>query len=105
MYHRTFKVDSNTGTVNSFASIDLGNLTSGTYSSANLLQGNNLGCFAIKAMQAGLPDTSKAFLSDITPALELVNQYTRPILGNLGCPTLAAYIRGCLASFRGIVII
>jgi len=29
----------------------------------------NLGCFAIQAMQAGLPDTLKAFLSDITPCV------------------------------------
>jgi hypothetical protein len=32
--------------------------------------------FAIQAMQARPVDTLKAFLGNITPALELVNQYT-----------------------------
>jgi hypothetical protein len=52
-------------------------------------------------MQAGLPDTLKMILSDITTSLELVNQYTMPILGNLGCPTLAAYNRGLFNRFLG----
>jgi len=87
--------------VNSFVGVDLGSLAGGTCNSANLLQGNNLGCFAIQAMQVGLPDTPETLLSDITPTLELVNQYTTPILGNLGCLTLAAYNQGLFNQFLG----
>ena len=100
-YPQTLQIGGNTGKVNSFAGVDVGSLTGGTYNSANLLNGNNLGCFAIQAMQAGLPDTLKTVLSDITPALELVNQYATPILGDLGCPTLAAYNQGLFNQFPG----
>jgi hypothetical protein len=61
----------------------------------------NLGCFATQAMQAGLPGKLKAFLSNITPALELVNQYTTTILGNLVCPSLATYNQGLFNQFLG----
>jgi hypothetical protein len=57
----------------SFVGVDLGNLTGETYNSANLIQGNSLDCFVILAVQAGLPDTLKASLGDIMPALESVD--------------------------------
>ncbi len=52
------------------------------------LEGNSMGYFFIQAMQAGLPDTLKTFLSDIAPTMNLIDRVHAAI------STLSAYNQG-----------
>lgn len=97
----TSVVGGNTGTTNSFVGIDLGSLTGGAYNSANLLEGNNLACFAFQALQNGFPDVLSPLFSNIAPVLQLINDVLAPILSNLSCPTLEIYNRGLFDQFPG----
>ena len=44
----TFKLGGNTNGVDSFTGVDVADLTGGVFTSQNLLEGNNLGCFVIQ---------------------------------------------------------
>lgn len=97
----TFQLGGNLGKVNTFAGVDVGNLTGGVFNSASLLEGTNLGCFIFQALPMVLPDTLNNVVSDIAPVLELVNQFTAPILGDLSCPALKEYNQGLFNQFPG----
>lgn len=101
MYPSTLQIGGNTNGVNSFAGVDLGNLTGGVYNSENLLDGNNLGCFLFQSLQIGFPDALKNPLNDIASALSLLNTYLEPVLGDLSCPALNRYDVGLFSQFPG----
>ncbi|CAE6528452.1 unnamed protein product, partial [Rhizoctonia solani] len=65
-------IGGNTGKVNSFAGVNIGDITGGVYNSVNLLEGNNLVCFAFQAAQQAMPDVLKGILGDLTTALGLL---------------------------------
>jgi hypothetical protein len=100
-YPDSFRVGGNTGTVNSFAGVNLEDLTSGTYNSANLLEGNNLACFVIQAMQLGMPDATSGIVGDVTSVLAWATNLLAPILTKLSCPELAGYDRSLFDTFPG----
>ncbi|KAF8753308.1 Peroxidase, family 2 [Rhizoctonia solani] len=92
---------SQTGKVNSFAGVNVGDITGGVYNSANLLEGNNLICFAFQAAQQAIPDVLKGILGDLTAALGLWAAKITPALLGLGCPELTKYDRSVLGSYPG----
>ncbi|KAG8678652.1 hypothetical protein FRC09_019665 [Ceratobasidium sp. 395] len=94
-------IGGNTGTVNSFAGIDLGNLTGGIYNLGNLLEGNNLLCFVSQAAQQLLPDVLKSVLSGLTSNLGLSNFSEIPVLSSAGCLKMANFNQSALAIFPG----
>jgi hypothetical protein len=81
-------IGGNTGTAGSFALVDVGALTKGVFSTATLLEGNNLLCFTLQAAQAAIPDilgaNSVVSGSVIAPVTNSINT----ILGSLACPQL-----------------
>ncbi|KAB5593949.1 hypothetical protein CTheo_2550 [Ceratobasidium theobromae] len=81
----------NTGEVNSFAGLNLGDLTGGVYNLANLLQGNNLMCFVMQAAQAGIPGVVGGAPSDDLAAkkLAIFKENIGPLL--VGCPAMSQY--------------
>ncbi|KAG8750564.1 hypothetical protein FRC11_010300, partial [Ceratobasidium sp. 423] len=90
-----------TGKVNSFAGVNLGDLTGGVYNTANLLEGNNLVCFGFQAAQQAIPDVVKGTLGGITSeVLALVSKIT-PILSGLGCPELTKYDSSVFETYPG----
>ncbi|KAG8687874.1 hypothetical protein FRC09_013226 [Ceratobasidium sp. 395] len=91
----------NTGTVNSFAGVNVGDITGGVYNSANLLQGNNMICFAFQAAQQTMPDVLKGILGDLTSALGLWAAKITPILSGLGCPELTKYDPAVFGTYPG----
>ncbi|KAF8599575.1 Cloroperoxidase [Ceratobasidium sp. AG-I] len=95
-------VGGNTGKVNSFVGVDIANLTSGVYKAGNLLEGNNLICFAYQAMQIAAPDFLKG-LTDITAALNLIKSKIAPQFAGLGCPQLSQYNGAVFNAYPGAV--
>ncbi|KAM3076147.1 hypothetical protein ACMFMG_006338 [Clarireedia jacksonii] len=101
-YPDAARIGGNTGSVNSFAGVDLGNLTGGVYNSVDdLLKGNNLVCFGIQAMQAEIPGAIQAVVDDVAGVVKWATAQLKPILENLGCPALTGYNAGLFAAFPG----
>ncbi|CAE6424661.1 unnamed protein product [Rhizoctonia solani] len=94
-------IGGNTGKVNSFAGVNVGDITGGVYNSVNLLQGNNLVCFAFQAAQQAIPDVLKGLLGDLTAALGLWTTKITPILSGLSCPELTKYDGSVFGTYPG----
>ncbi|KAF8674116.1 Peroxidase, family 2 [Rhizoctonia solani] len=95
-------IGGNTGKVNSFAGVNLNNITGGVYNSVNLLQGNNLLCFAFQAAQQAVPDVLKGgILGDLASILSLLTSKITPILSGLGCPQLTKYDKSAFKIYPG----
>lgn len=80
-------VGGNTGTVNSFAGVDISNLTGGVYELSTLAEGNNALCFAFQAAVQALPDAISGLLTDIS-AMDLLGSALNNATDSLGCPQL-----------------
>lgn len=100
-YPYMFVLGGNTGKVNTFTGVDLGNLTGGVFNAQTLIQGNNLMCFAFQAVQNASPDILKGLLSSVASVLSTLNNAIGNVIGNLGCPQLAAYDTTQFAKFPG----
>jgi hypothetical protein len=93
-YPDIVRVGCNTGTPNSFVSVNPGDLTGGVFTAATLLEGNNLGCFAFQALQQGL-------VTDVAGVLALVNQYVSPVVQTLNCLALNQFDQSLFNQFPG----
>lgn len=78
-------IGGNTGTVDSFAGIDPGDLTGGVFNTAKLLEGNNLLCFALEFVKFAGPNALSSVLATLAAPLELLGQVVSPLL-DLDCP-------------------
>ncbi|KAF9026033.1 Cloroperoxidase [Hymenopellis radicata] len=85
-YPKYIAVGGNTGTVNSFTPVNLGDLTGGGFNAKNLLEGNNLMCFMYQAVMSALPDVILGGVVDT-----LILQYVTPLFAGLGCPELTQW--------------
>lgn len=83
------------GKTNNFAGVNLQNLTGGLFNSADLLKGNNLGCFAF---QAAAQVKADAVLLDL---LNQLQDAVGDIVTQLGCPQLQAIDEAELEMFPG----
>ncbi|KAG8786643.1 hypothetical protein FRC12_016428 [Ceratobasidium sp. 428] len=95
------KIGGNTGKVNSFVGVDIANITGGVYNAANLLQGNNIACFAYQTFQMDAPDILSGLFNDITAALGVITKYITPQFLNLGCPELSKYDGSVFGTYPG----
>ena len=100
-YPQFLDIGGNTGTVNSFAGVDVANLTNGVYNLQTLTQGNNLQCFAFQAAQQALPDAVKSIGGSVTSASSLLSNTLAPVLAALGCPQLQAIDNAQFQQFPG----
>lgn len=100
-YPEFISVGGNTGTVNSFAGVDLSQLTAGVYNSQTLLQGNNLACFALQVAQGFTPDLLKPIFSDITAGVAQLNTAFTNALSPLGCPSFKSVDATQFSQFPG----
>lgn len=78
-------VGGNTGEVNSFAGIDIGDLTGGVFNAANLLEGNNLVCFALEVVKFAGPNSLSSALKTLSEPIELLGKIVAPLV-DLSCP-------------------
>lgn len=62
MFPGIVRFGGNTGTVDSFAGVDVTDLTGGAFNLADLAEGNNGACFLLQASMQGLPDATDPLL-------------------------------------------
>lgn len=95
------EIGGNTGKVNSFVGVDVGDLTGGVFNAGNLLQGNNLACFGYQAGIQAAPDLLKGLVSDITGAVNEITSSLGNTLNVLNCPVLKTYDENQFSQFPG----
>lgn len=101
-YPDIVSIGGNTGTVNSFVGVNPGDISGGVYTATNLLQGNNLGCFALQAAQQGVPSSLSGVIGSVVQAaVALVNQYVTPVTQALNCPALTTFDQSKFNQFPG----
>ena len=93
-------VGGNTGTVNSFTPLDLGDVTGGVFSAGNLLEGNHLMCLALEVVKTVSPNALDSLYATISPALNLIESAIDSSL--LGCPELGTLTVGGTDFLTGI---
>lgn len=94
LHPKFLDIGGNLGKTNSFAGVDVADLTGGLYNSADLLKGNNLGCFVYQLSAQAKPDIVLGALTKLTNAIG-------SIVGPLNCPKLQAIDEAQLEQFPG----
>lgn len=90
-YPRLLSFGGNTGEVNTFTGLDVGNLTGGVFNTATLLEGNNLECLALQSAMAAGPDFLGSLFTDVEKALTPLADKVVQLLAGKACPQLQAY--------------
>lgn len=85
---------SNLGTTDSFTGVDINDLTGGVFNAGDLLDGNNLGCFAYQLSAQAKPDLLLGLLNPLT---DLVGD----LVSELSCPKLRQADEDLLKQFPG----
>ncbi|KAH7309175.1 oxidase [Stachybotrys elegans] len=81
-------IGGNLGEVNSFAGVDLANITGGVINAVNLLEGNNLMCFTLEFVKALAPGALATLFSTLTIPLAIINNALLNPLLDLDCPPM-----------------
>lgn len=78
----------NTGKVNSYAAIDIANLTGGVYNSLGLLDNNAQGlkCFVFESLLAAAPEVLKGGYADVPGVMSTLTDRVNTFIGNTLCP-------------------
>ncbi|KAL1849777.1 hypothetical protein Plec18167_008462 [Paecilomyces lecythidis] len=79
-------IGGNTGTVNSYAGIHMGDITGGVLNATTLLQGNNLLCLVMEVLKFASPNSLSTLYTTLAgPLKALENVIMTPLL-DLNCP-------------------
>lgn len=100
-YPRLLNIGGNTGKVNSFAGVDIGDLTGGVFNTAMLLKPKNLECFVMQIIMAAAPDVLGSQFTDVKKALTPLSDKLRQLLANKSCPKLQKYNQKLFAKYPG----
>jgi hypothetical protein len=79
-------IGGNLGEVDSFAGVDLSDLTGGVLNAGALLEGNNLLCFALEVVKTFAPNSLSSLFKTLETPLQLVNDALLDPLLDLDCP-------------------
>lgn len=79
-------VGGNMGEVNSFAGVDLHDVTGGLLNATSLLEGNNLFCFALEIVKTFSPNALAPIFKTLEVPLKMVNDAVVGPLLDIGCP-------------------
>jgi hypothetical protein len=94
-------IGGNTGTVDSYAALDLGNFTGGVYEASTLLEGNNLPCFLFESLLAAAPDVLKGGYSDPSGPMSTLLDNVNSLIGSYACPAIESLNEGQFAQYPG----
>ena len=92
-YPDSARLGGNTNGVNTYAGVDVGDLTGGAFGLTDLFSpnGNNLACFFGAATQAAIPDFAILPVQYVQPIKNLLNQFLTPFVGGLSCPQISKF--------------
>ncbi|KAG9494907.1 hypothetical protein J7337_013136 [Fusarium musae] len=79
-------IGGNMGEVNSYAGVDVSNITGGVLNLTKLLEGNNLLCFVFEIVKTVAPNSLSTLFSIIATPLELITDALGSAVLNLACP-------------------
>ncbi|KAJ3834285.1 hypothetical protein F5878DRAFT_630941 [Lentinula raphanica] len=92
-------IGGNTGRVNTFTGVDLGDLTGGVFDSTTLLEGNNLGCFVLLQVAAmAIPSGLEGIVEGVFGRL---SEVLNPLLARWECPRFGGINEALLERFPG----
>ncbi|KAK4501880.1 hypothetical protein PRZ48_007689 [Zasmidium cellare] len=93
-YPELGSIGGNAGEVNTFAGISLADPVTGIANVTNLLEGNNLICFALQVVKLAAPSYTNNIFKTLAAPLELILDALATPLLDLGCPSWTALQRG-----------
>lgn len=96
-----FSIGGNTGKVDSYAALDLGNLTGGVYNGADLLKGDNFKCFAFQSLMSIAPNFLRGGYSDTNKAMETLTDAVNKMIGTASCPKIQKLQTGQFDKYPG----
>ncbi|KAH8812283.1 hypothetical protein F5884DRAFT_701417 [Xylogone sp. PMI_703] len=79
-------IGGNTNGVNTFTGIDIADLSGGLLNGANLLQGNNLICFALNSIKTVSPNALSSVYATLESVTNVLFAALEPLIGALVCP-------------------
>ncbi|KPM39200.1 hypothetical protein AK830_g7335 [Neonectria ditissima] len=78
-------IGGNTNGVNTFTGINIDDLSGGLLNGKNLLQGNNLICFALNAIKTVSPNSLSSIYATLSSVTDLVFAALEPVMGAMNC--------------------
>ncbi|KAF7179936.1 hypothetical protein CNMCM7691_008988 [Aspergillus felis] len=79
-------IGGNTGTVNSFAGVNLADVTGGVLNLTTLLEGNNLLCLVFEVLKFASPNALAGLYETLAVPLDMINKLIAVPLLNMSCP-------------------
>ncbi|EEH17553.2 hypothetical protein PABG_00116 [Paracoccidioides brasiliensis Pb03] len=92
-YPQLASIGGNMGKVDTFAGLDLGNLTTGIANAGQLLESNNLICFILQFAKALAPSTLPRAFAAVEAPLKLITETLNVPLLDLNCPSFSDLTR------------
>ncbi|KAJ9134364.1 Oxidase [Pleurostoma richardsiae] len=93
-YPELGSIGGNMGSVDSFAGLDLGDVTGGVLNLPKLLEGNNLLCFVFEVIKTVAPNSLSTLFKIIEVPLKLVTDILGTALLDVTCPAFADLTAG-----------
>lgn len=95
-------IGGNMGEVNTFAGLNMNDITGGVLNATSLLEGNNLFCFAMETVKTFAPNALATVFKSLETPLELLdNAILEPLL-DLSCPSFQDLTMGGKDLFSGL---
>ena len=85
-YPKLASIGGNQGKTNTFAGVDLHDITGGLLNATSLLEGNNLVCFVLQVVKTFAPNSLSSLFKTLEVPLKLVNDAILNPLVSLQCP-------------------
>ncbi|KAK2804841.1 hypothetical protein FQN51_001483 [Onygenales sp. PD_10] len=87
-------IGGNMGKIDTFAGLDLGNLTTGVANLGHLFESNNLICFVLQLLKAFTPNSLSSVIATVEAPLKLITDALSVPLLDLTCPALDDLTKG-----------
>ncbi|OJD18597.1 hypothetical protein AJ78_01368 [Emergomyces pasteurianus Ep9510] len=87
-------IGGNLGKIDTFAGLDLGNLTTGIANIGHILEDNNLICFLLQFVKTFAPNALSGAVATVEAPLKLITETLKVPLLDLGCPAMADLKKG-----------
>ncbi|KAJ6476002.1 putative oxidase [Mycena vitilis] len=100
-FPETLLIGGNINGVNTYAPMDIYNLTGGVYNAAMLLEGDNAACFLYQTLQILVPDALTGLAGIVETIVTPLFNVVRPILAGLTCPELKSIDRSVMERYPG----